>query len=216
MMDLASDRFSAFSQIVTSMDEVREVMGHPRPHIAAKVIDHLSDICKDFIEMAPFMLVASSNSTGRCEVSPKGDPVGFVRVLDEKHLAIPDRPGNRLAATFTNLVENPYVGLIFLVPGKRETLRVTGEARIVRDQAIREEMAVNGNVPDFAIIVYVEHAEIHCPKCMARSKLWQPDDWPDIANLPGIAEATIDHAKLDMTPDELRKTAERDGALKLY
>ena len=158
-MDATKDRFSGFSQIVTSIDEVRSVIGEPRAPIKAKVIDHLSDICIAFIEKSPFALIASSDSQGRCEVSPRGDPVGFAQVLDTKHLAIPDRPGNRLAATFTNLIENPHLGLIFMIPGKLETLRISGEARIVRDDAIRSRMAVDGRVPAFAIVVYVEQAQ---------------------------------------------------------
>ena len=215
-MDATSDRFSQFSQFVTSMDDVRGVIGHPKPQIVAKVIDHVSDICKEFIERSSFLLIASSNAQGRCEVSPKGDPMGFVHVLDEKHLAIPDRPGNRLAGTFSNLVENPHLGLIFLIPGKNETLRIGGEARIVRDEHIRNKMAVDGKVPELAIVVYVEHAEIHCPKCMIRSKLWQPEGWPDNTTLPTISEATIKHANLDMSVEALDSLAEQDGWTTLY
>jgi predicted pyridoxine 5'-phosphate oxidase superfamily flavin-nucleotide-binding protein len=143
--------------------------------------------------------------------------VGFVQVLDEKHLAIPDRPGNRLAATFTNLIENPHVALIFLIPGKLETLRISGEARIVRDEVVRKNMAVDGKVPELAIIVYVEQAQIHCPKCMIRSKLWQPDAWPDSSGIATISEATFKHAKPpNMTIKELDDYAERDGWTKLY
>jgi len=216
-MDAASDRFAGYSGIVTSIDEVRSVIGEPRAPIVAKVIDHISDICRTFIEKSPFALIASSNASGECDVSPKGDPVGFIQVLDEKHLAIPDRPGNKLAATFTNLLQNPHLALIFLVPGKLETLRVSGEARIVRDEAIRRRMAVDGKVPEFAIIVYVEHAQIHCPKCMIRSKLWQPDGWPDSSKIASISEATYRHAKpANMTMQELDDYAMRDGWAKLY
>ena len=184
--------------------------------VKAKVIDHLSDICRAFIEKSPFIFIGSSNKSGRCEVSPKGDPIGFVRVLDEKHLVIPDRPGNKLAATFTNLIENPFVGLIFLVPGKAETLRVSGEARLVRDKRIREDLTVDGKVPDFAIVVYVEHAEVHCPKCMLRSKLWQLDSWPETKGVANIVEANIEHADLDMTPEELQEIAIKEGLTRLY
>ena len=140
-MDAVNERFSGYADVVTSLDEIRDVIGEPRPQIVAKVIDHLSDICRDFVEKSPFALIASSNSSGQCDVSPRGDPIGFVQVLDDKHLAIPDRPGNKLAATFGNLIENPHLALIFLIPGKLETLRVNGEARIVRDEAIRKRLA---------------------------------------------------------------------------
>ncbi len=215
-MDQTTDRFAEFSEFVTSVDEFREVIGHPKDMVKAKVIDHLSDICREFIASSPFILVGSSNKAGRCEVSPKGDPIGFVHVLDDKHLVIPDRPGNKLAATFSNLVENPFVGLLFMVPGKTETLRVSGEARIVRDLGVRERLAVNGRVPELAIVVYVEHAEIHCPKCMARSKLWQRESWPESDGLATIAEANVKHGKLDMTPEELEQLAVKGGLTKLY
>ena len=216
-MSASSERFSGYSDVVTSVDEIRSVIGEPRAPIVAKVIDHISDICRLFIEASPFALIASANASGQCDVSPKGDPVGFVQVLDKKHLAIPDRPGNKLAATFTNLLENPHLALIFLIPGKLETLRVSGEARIVRDEAVRKRMAVDGKVPEFAIIVYVEHAQVHCPKCMIRSKLWQPDTWLDSSGVPSISEATYRHARPpNMTMQELDDYAKRDGWAKLY
>jgi PPOX class probable FMN-dependent enzyme len=215
-MDAINDRFSMLSGVVTSLEEVREVIGHPKAQIAAKVIDHLSGICRDFIARSPFMLVASSNRLGQCEVSPKGDPAGFVRVLDDKHLLIPDRPGNKLAVTLTNLCENPHLGLIFLIPGKKETLRVNGEARITRDLALRESLAVKGKIPDLAIVLYVETAEVHCPKCIVRSNLWEADTWRDTSDMPTIGEATKIHGKLEMSLEELRTMAEKDGLTRLY
>lgn len=118
--------------------------------------------------------------------------------------------------TFTNILQNPYVAVIFLIPGKGETLRVTGECRIVRDQALRESMAVNGQVPEFAIVIHVERVFIHCPKCVARAKLWQPDAWPDSSDTAGIAEAMVVHAKLDTTAEELDALAEKEGLTRLY
>ena len=161
-------------------------------------------------------MIASANSDGEVDISPKGDPQGFVQVLDDKHLAIPERPGNRRIDTFGNLLENPQVAIIFIIPGKGETLRVKGEARIVRDAALRESMAFKGRVPDFAVVVHVEKAMMHCPKCMVRSKLWEPDTWPDHSDTPSIAEASVVHANLDMTPEEYRALVEAKGRTKLY
>jgi PPOX class probable FMN-dependent enzyme len=118
------------------------------------------------------MLIASADSNGNTDVSPKGDPIGFVKILDDKTLAIPDRLGNKRADTIENILTNPNVGLIFLIPGKTETLRVSGKAQVVRDKALLNSMAVKGKSPDFAIIVTVEEAFFHCSKCMIRSKLW--------------------------------------------
>ena len=209
-------RFSDFNDIVTSVDEIRDAIGEPLPPIVEKVIDRLDDVCRAFIEKSPFVVIASANSDGDPDISPKGDPEGFVQVLDDKHLAIPDRPGNRRADTFQNLLDNPHLAIIFIIPGKGETLRVRGEARIVRDEALRKTMAVNERVPEFAIVVHVEQALMHCPKPMVRSKLWQPDAWPDHSGTATIAEATVAHANLDITPEELKSRVEAAGRAKLY
>ena len=209
-------RFSGYDEIVTSVEEIRATMGEPTPAVLAKVIDRLDDFCRAIIAKSPFIMIASANSNGELDISPKGDPEGFVRVLDDKHLAIPERPGNRRADTFSNLLDNPNVAIIFLIPGKGETLRVKGEARIVRDEALRETMAVKGRIPEFAMVVHVEKAMMHCPKCVVRSKIWEPDAWPDHSDTPTIAETSVVHANLDMTPEEYRASVVAAGRAKLY
>jgi PPOX class probable FMN-dependent enzyme len=209
-------RFSQFEGVIENLEEIREIVAEPPPSIKAKVIDHIDDVCRKIIEKSPFIVVASASADGYPYISPKGDPEGFVQILDKKHLAIPDRPGNRRADTFTNLLENPYLAIIFMIPGKGETLRVTGECRIVRDTALRDNMAVKGRVPNFAVVIHVERVLVHCPKCVVRSKLWQPEHWPDATGLAGIAEAMIAHANLDITPDKLHAEAEAEGVTALY
>jgi len=208
--------FSGFSDIVESFGRIREVLGKPTEAVMAKVIDEIDDVCRGIIAKSPFMLVASSGRDGRLDLSPKGDPAGFVRVLDEKHLAIPDRLGNRRGDTFRNVLENPHVGLLFMIPGKAETLRISGEARIVADPALLESMAIDGRAPRLALVVYVERIMIHCPKCVQRSKIWQPEHWPDHADTANIAEAMIRHAKLDVTPEEYEQRARATGMRELY
>lgn len=215
-MDTSTVRFSGFEGIITAMDEIRSVLGEPPPPVLAKVIDRLDDVCQAFIARSPFVVIASASAAGQLDLSPKGDPAGFVRVLDDKHVAIPDRPGNRRVDTFHNLLENPYLGLLFLIPGKTETLRVSGEARIVRDPTVRAAMAVKGRIPEFAIVVYVERAFMHCPKCMVRSQLWHPEAWTDHSDLATISEAMVQQGKLDMTPDQLKAYAEQEGITRLY
>ncbi|SVE41830.1 uncharacterized protein METZ01_LOCUS494684, partial [marine metagenome] len=180
-------RFSGFDDIVTSVDELREILSEPLPPAVMKVVDRLDDVCRAYIERSSFIVIASANSDGEPDISPKGDPAGFVQIIDDKHLAIPDRPGNRRLDTFQNLLDNPRLAVIFMIPGKGETLRIRGEARIVRDEALRESMAVKGRVPDFAVVVHVDQAMIHCPKCLVRSKLWQPDAWPDHSGILNVA-----------------------------
>ena len=130
------------------------------------------------------------------DISPNGDAPGFVKVLDERTLLVPDRPGNQRFDTFRNLFANPRIGLIFLIPGKRETLRVSGTAEIVRDADQLAALAANGKVPALALGVHVEEAFMHCAKCMIRSNLWQPDAWPSLAGLPTLAEAMKDAAAI--------------------
>lgn len=215
-MITSNDRFSDFEAVVNTLDDLRIVMGEAPPPVLAKVIDRLDDVCRDFIAQSPFVIIASSNASGQLDVSPKGDPAGFVRVLNDKYLAVPDRPGNRRADTFSNVLENAHVGILFIIPGKQETLRVSGEARIVRDQTLRESLTVQGKVPDFALVVYVEQVFIHCPKCMVRSKLWQSENWVDQTGLPTIDEVMIKHGKLEMTPDELEAYVDKAGITQLY
>ncbi|HXF61549.1 MAG TPA: MSMEG_1061 family FMN-dependent PPOX-type flavoprotein, partial [Caldilineaceae bacterium] len=142
----------AFSEVVTSEEQLREIMGYPAQRVIDKVVSSLDEHCRAFIAKSPFLLIGSADARGHMDVSPKGDPPGFVRVLDDKTLAIPDRPGNRRADTFGNILQNPKVALIFLVPGKQETLRVSGTAQIVRDQWLRELMPVRGKTPDLALV----------------------------------------------------------------
>lgn len=205
-----------FEQVVDTEDQFRETLGHPSRRVASKVISRIDEHCRAFIGKSPFILVATSDAEGRFDVSPKGDPPGFVHVLDETTLAIPDRPGNRRADTFSNIIQNPRVGLIFLVPGKTETLRVNGSAKIVGDDWLRKRMATNAKVPDFALVVNVEEALFHCSKCMIRSKLWDPAAWPDPEGLPSLAETMVDHSQLSISVDEMDEAIQKDAKERLY
>jgi PPOX class probable FMN-dependent enzyme len=191
-------------------------MGEPSDKVTRKSLSALDKHCGVFIGRAPFMLIASADSNGKTDVSPKGDPIGFVKILDDKTLAIPDRLGNKRADTIENVLQNPDVGLIFLIPGKTETLRVSGKAQIVRDEALRDSMAVKGKSPDFVIIVTVEEAFFHCSKCMIRSKLWQTEHWPDLQGLPRLAQTMVDGGKLELTEGEMHAIVVNDERERLY
>jgi PPOX class probable FMN-dependent enzyme len=191
-------------------------MGEPPPPCVAKTIAVLDQHCRAFIARSPFVLIASSDALGKMDISPKGDAPGFVRVLDDWTLAIPDRPGNRRADTFTNVLQNPKVGLIFLVPGKNETLRVSGSAKIVRDTDVRESMVARGKTPDFALAVEVEEAFFHCSKCMIRSSLWRAEAWPSLDGLPNLAQTMVDAAALPMPVEALEEIIKQDELERLY
>ena len=178
-----------FQDVITTEDQLRDVLGNPGAGAVAKAIDHIDEHFAGFIAQSPFILIGSSDAGGNQDVSPKGDPAGFVRVLDERTLAIPDRPGNRRGDTFSNVLQNPKVALYFLVPGVRETLRVQGTATIVRDRELRESMAIHGRIPELAIVVDVDDAFMHCAKCVVRSDLWNTEAWPNAEDVPNLAAA---------------------------
>jgi PPOX class probable FMN-dependent enzyme len=205
-----------FQDVVTSEAELREVVSPPSGKADAKVISFIDDVAAAFIAQSPFVLIASANADGEMDVSPKGDPAGFVKVLDEKTVAVPDRVGNRRLDTFRNVVQNPRVGLIFLVPGVTHTLRVSGTAIIVRDRALRESMEVKGKLPDHVLVVEVERVLSHCAKCMVRSRLWQPEAWPDAAGVPTLGEILVAHAGLAETAAEVETFLEKDTREQLY
>jgi PPOX class probable FMN-dependent enzyme len=205
-----------FEDVIDSEAQLREVVGAPIARSLQKEITSLDAHCRSLIAASPFVLIASGDAAGRMDVSPKGDPAGFVHVLDDNTIAIADRPGNRRADTFTNVLQNPGVGLIFLIPGKLETLRVNGRARIVRDVALRERLAMHGKLPALALVVTVEQAFIHCGKCMIRSHLWDPASWPRVDELPSQAQCLVDHGKLSDSIEDVQASIEKARTTHLY
>lgn len=209
------NRFADFENPIQSTSELRDVVGPVFQPSVDKVIDHIDEIAEAYVKAATFIILASGDETGQVEISPKGDPAGFVKILDNKHIAIPDRPGNRRLDTLQNILRNPQLAVLFLVPGMGETLRIYGEACIVRDPALLQTMAVNGRAPQLATVIYVNRVMIHCPKCVARSGLWsQPTQ--TVPGLPRVGEIMSVHAQLSGTAEEQEKAAEDAGMQKLY
>jgi PPOX class probable FMN-dependent enzyme len=206
---------SDFDELIATRERLRSLYKQPSDRAHNKVIDHIDDVCRRFIAASPFVIVASRGADGRLDVSPKGDPPGFVDVLDERTLAIPDRLGNNRLDTFDNLLVHPEVGLLFLIPGNGDTLRVSGTARLVRDATLQARLAVDGRTPNLVVVVTVEEAFMHCPKCIARSKLWSPDRWPDRTNVPSLAEALVAHAAPSQTVAEVQAAIDDHNA-RLY
>jgi hypothetical protein len=205
-----------FRDVVTSEAEIRAVTGQAHERAVAKVVTVIDDVSRRFIAASPFVFIASVGADGTADVSPKGDPAGFVRVLDERTLAIPDRLGNRRFDTFRNLLANPAIGLIFLVPGITYTLRVGGTALIVRDPDLRASLAVSGKEPDHVIVVEVARVLTHCPKCMIRSGLWKPEVWPDTSGVPSFAETLVAHAELAESIERVQAMIESGNRDRLY
>lgn len=205
-----------FAHVVEREDEIRAVSGETSARAAAKVVGTIDGMSRRFIAAAPFVFIASTGPDGMLDVSPKGDPAGFVRVIDERTLAIPDRLGNRRFDTFRNLLVNPAIGLIFIVPGVDWTLRISGQAVIVRDEALRAELAERGRLPEHVLVVAVERLLAHCPKCMLRSGLWKPGAWPDLADVPSLAETLVAHAKLTDPVEDVAASLEEGNRERLY
>jgi uncharacterized protein len=173
------------------MDEaqLREVLGgEPARLIREKIADRLNPLTRQFVERSPFVVVASGRPDGGLDVSPRGDPAGFVRILDERTLLLPDRPGNKLADTLTNLIADDRIALLFLIPGVNDTFRVNGRARIVDDPELLAASKVEGKVPQLGILVEVEEAYTQCPKAFLRSDLWNPERHIDRSELPSQGE----------------------------
>lgn len=205
-----------FKEIIKTEEELREILGYPSEIVTRKTIDYMDEICRNFIENSPFITIATSDAEGNLDVSPKGDPAGFVKILNDKLLAIPDRPGNKKADTFTNILQNPNVGLIFFIPGLKETLRVNGKAKIVTDKKVLELLTCDGKLPSFAIIVEVKEAFMHCAKCMIRSKLWMDVDETKQRPIPSLAKSLVEHGKLDISHQALDEMIKNDEKTNLY
>lgn len=179
---------------------------HYRPVMDAAVRKELRVLdahCRRFIENSPFVLIGSSDGQGNGDVTPKGDRPGFVAILDDVTLAIPDRPGNNRLDTLENIVANPAIGLLFLIPGMNETLRVNGEARVTADPALRERLAVDGKLPATVIVVKLRAAYMHCAKAFMRSQLWKPDTWMERSEMPTLGQILTDQLAL---PEPAAKT----------
>ena len=207
-----------FDEIIASRAELREIIDPPHEVVLRKEISRLDDFCRDFIARSPFLLVASSDGEGSIDISPKGDPAGFVKVLDDTTLAIPERPGNGRADTFENVLRHPFVGLIFLIPGTRNTLRVRGKARLVRDDWLRESMVVNAKLPDIALVVDVTVAYFHCAKCVIRSKLWSAEQLAATGTRDDLllAETMVKHGDLSVTVDRMQEVIVHNEETELY
>ena len=204
------------TQIVSTAEEVREGLGDVLYSQDTKCIDHIDKHCRRWIEHSTFVVISSSSQAGQVDVAPKGDPAGSWRVLDEHTLAIPDRLGNNRADTFLNILENPKVGLMFVVANRREVVRVSGSALIVKDPELLASMAVKGKAPDFALVVRVEEAMFHCGKSMIRSNLWNPEKWASVEGLPTYGQALVDHGKLSISVGDMQAGVERNAIESLY
>jgi PPOX class probable FMN-dependent enzyme len=206
-----------FDQVVRSAEELEAIIGLPSELVIRKQLDAIDDHMKSFIARSPFLLLGTVGGDGRCDVSPRGDLPAVAAVLDDRTLILPERPGNRRADSLRNVIETGRVGLLFLVPGVGETLRVNGRACVTRDEGVLAPLAVNGKPPVLGIGVEVEECYFQCAKALIRSKLWQGG--PDEADRPGfdLARVLVDQCRIgDQGVDELKQQIEASYRDRLY
>ncbi len=190
---------------ITSEAELRDLLGTPSGRAVTKERTRLHPVDREWLAVSPFCIIATSDRQGNCDASPKGDPAGhLIYVLDDATVAIAERPGNKRADGYLNVLANPHVGIISLIPGRNETLRINGRARLVRDAPFFDDLAVRGQRPILALLVEVEQIFFHCPKSFLRSKLWQPDSWRPGA-LPSHATLV---KRVQETPETLEELEE--------
>ena len=179
---------------ISAFDDLREHIGEPNQRVLDKQLDHLDHHCRDFIARSPIAMIATADPEGRIDSYTRGGPPGFARVLDERQLAIPDYTGNRRQDSHVNLLENPHVGLLFLLPGMGETLRINGRGTLTRDPELLEGLPTGGTKPPrLALHVEVQEAYLHCPKAFLRGGVWDPSTWTPAEELPSAAEIYRDH-----------------------
>jgi uncharacterized protein len=202
---------------LTDASKLRPPYNSPSALVRAKQIDRIDPHCRNFIARSPLVIIGSSHPERGLDVSPRGDAPGFVRVLDEHHLAIPDRPGNNRLDTLENLLENPAIGLFFLIPGIEDALRVNGTARLTRAQPLLDSMAVDGKLPKLAIVVTVTEAFLHCAKALKRARLWADDYRVERAQLPTLGRMIVEQARpAGLTAEEADARIEADYRTNLY
>jgi uncharacterized protein len=198
---------------VTTVDDLRAIVGHPNSYVANKVRTRLSAVQQDWLAHSPLGFVATTDANGRVDVSPKGDPPGFVHVIDDTTIAIPERPGNKRVDGYLNVLQRPYVGTLFLIPGRGDTLRINGTARVLADADYFDAMTVQGKRPILALEIDVEEVFFHCAKAFLRSDAWKPESWNPTA-VPSVARIA-QALKKDMTLAELEKYYDEDNMRKI-
>jgi uncharacterized protein len=203
-----------FKNTVDYEEELRSMIGYPSELVKRKVIRYIDSHCIDFISKSPFVVLSTTDAEGFCDVSPRGDAPGFVYILDDKHLIIPERPGNKRMDSMRNILSNPRVGLLFIIPGMEETLRVNGKATLIRDEEILEKMKVKDRRPLIGIGVEVEECFMHCAKAFKRSQLWEPHSWASKESLPQAS--TILSAHSNISKEDVTGLLEESYTKRLY
>jgi PPOX class probable FMN-dependent enzyme len=200
---------------VTSIEQVYGINGEPTQRILDKHTAYLTPLLEQFILSAPFFAIATSDAAGNCDVSPKGDPAGIIRILDPRTLVIPDRIGNKRIDGHRNILQNPHIGLIFVIPNIEETVRVNGRAFLTDDPELLGSMEIQGKTPKLATVVEIDQVFVHCARAFLRAGLWKPETWPDPDTIPTNAAMIAEQKGWD-PPDESHGKRQEDYRKVLY
>ena len=212
-----TEALDANAPLISTESELRMLYGAPGKLVAAAKTDRIDEYCQRFIALSPFICVGSCDGAGRHDVSPRGDHAGFVQVLDDRTLAIPDRPGNNKVETLSNLLVNPRIGILFVIPGHGETLRINGRARISLNPKLLEASTVNGSVPKCMIVVATEEVYPHCGKSFRRARLWDPTSHPERSQVPSLAAMAVRMAGVsDVSVEEIDARVQKSYETDLY
>ena len=206
-----------FKDIIDTEEDLRTILGNPSELVSKKTILNIDKHCRDFISKSPIVFISTSNKQGLCDVSPRGDIPGFVACINDDYLVIPERPGNKRCDSLTNIISNPNIGMIFLIPGLKETLRINGKAFVTNDEDILSKHEVEHKRPKLAIVVKVEECYIHCAKAFMRSKIWQQEFWIMENELPVVPNILADHVNHERyTSKEISEALEESYSKRLY
>lgn len=201
---------------IETRDELRNIYRAPTETAVQKQLCALDAHARNFLSRSPFAFIGSQDRDGNADVTPKGDHPGFVSVLDDVTIAIPDRPGNNRLDSWQNILENPSVGLIFMIPGMNETLRINGEARLTADASLCRQLAVNGKPALTVLIVKIREVYMHCAKAFIRSSLWKPETWPDRKDMPTLGEIVRDHIASTESAGDIDKRLDENYRTQLW
>lgn len=208
---------SDFQNVVQTTTELREVLGEPSAISQRKVLHQLDQHMRQLIAVSPFLILATSSKSGQCDASPRGDAPGFVTVADDSTVLIPERAGNKRADSLQNIIDTGLCGILFLVPGFGETLRINGAAKVIRDAAWLERMTVQGKTPQLAIAVEIHECFLQCAKATIRSHLWDPNLWASLSTLPTAGKMLADHVRLpEYDPQSMQQLLDSAYECKLY
>ncbi len=209
-------RDDATQQTVKDTAKLIEIIGEPKPDVATKEMPALDSHCRYFISLCPFLCISTADASGNQDVSPRGDPPGFVRVLDDRTILIPDRKGNRRVDTMRNILENPNVGLLLMLPGVEEVVRINGKATLTEDKTLLADSAVNGSIPALGVIVKIDDVFFHCAKAVIRSKLWAPETPIQRSEFPTYGEIVRDQRVPDGDAANINAELQTDYKTRLY